>query len=87
MTEAAIAILSEHRRALPSAPCFRDLVPATALTIADALLTIRKARAALLVQGSKLSSADVTVLAREIRQVCGELDQVRSLLLADSEGL
>lgn len=88
MTPAAVAILSEHRKHLPTVPCLRDLVPAHAeMTIEEALLSIRKARAAIFIGGTELSPAGITELSREIREVCEELDNVRRILMADPEEL
>ena len=88
MTDGANAVLSFHRAFLPKMPPLRDLVPPRAeMTIEEALLQIRKSRAAILIEGAKLSSAGITELSREIREVCDELDQVRRLLMADSEEL
>lgn len=86
MTPAMIAILSEHRKHLPTMPSLKDLVPEPEMTLDEALLTIRKARAQILCNGAKLTSEAVTQLSREIREVCEELDQVRRLLMRDSEG-
>lgn len=85
MAQTVAEILSFHRRDLPSMPSLKDIVPEPEMSIEDALRLIRRGRSALLTAGAQLSSAEITRLSRDINGAIEELDQVRRLLMADSE--